>query len=139
VEKFPFEFTEYGWGEFEIVITIHFLDPSERPVELYHPLKLYPDGNTANPSTKEQVISEHYDEIVFNQPKEEFYHKLMMHSNGNRGAPGLSEGDEIKKINDAQKKIKREIQRFQDKLTTTEVELIQLRQEIIKLEAEPLC
>lgn len=32
VVKPPYEITETGWGEFEIVIKIHFHDPNERPV-----------------------------------------------------------------------------------------------------------
>jgi YEATS domain-containing protein 4 len=30
--KPPYEVTETGWGEFEIVIKIYFQDPNERPV-----------------------------------------------------------------------------------------------------------
>lgn len=32
VVKPPYEISETGWGEFEIVIKIHFHDPNERPV-----------------------------------------------------------------------------------------------------------
>ena len=32
VTKPPYEITETGWGEFEIVIKIFFNDPNERPV-----------------------------------------------------------------------------------------------------------
>lgn len=28
----PYEITETGWGEFEIIIKIFFIDPNERPV-----------------------------------------------------------------------------------------------------------
>ncbi|VVD02636.1 unnamed protein product [Leptidea sinapis] len=41
ITKPPFELTETGWGEFEIVIKIYFQDPNERPVTLYHILKLF--------------------------------------------------------------------------------------------------
>jgi transcription initiation factor IIF auxiliary subunit len=40
VEKPPYEVSEVGWGEFEIVIKIHFNSPTERPITLYHMLKL---------------------------------------------------------------------------------------------------
>jgi YEATS domain-containing protein 4 len=43
IEKFPFEIHQTGWGEFDIGIKIFFVDPAERPVELLHGLKLYPD------------------------------------------------------------------------------------------------
>ena len=42
--KPPYEVTETGWGEFEIVIKIYFQDPSERPVTIYHILKLFQTG-----------------------------------------------------------------------------------------------
>lgn len=34
VVKPPYEISETGWGEFEIVIKIHFHDPNERPVSM---------------------------------------------------------------------------------------------------------
>ena len=43
VEKFPFEIHQTGWGEFDIVVKIFFQDASEKPVEVTHSLKLYPD------------------------------------------------------------------------------------------------
>jgi YEATS domain-containing protein 4 len=33
--KPPYEVTETGWGEFEIVIKIYFQDPNERPVSCF--------------------------------------------------------------------------------------------------------
>ena len=44
--KPPYEVTETGWGEFEIVIKIYFQDPSERPVTIYHILKLFQTGES---------------------------------------------------------------------------------------------
>lgn len=32
ITKPPYEVTETGWGEFEVVIKIYFHDPNERPV-----------------------------------------------------------------------------------------------------------
>lgn len=32
VTKPPYEITETGWGEFEIIIKIYFIDSAERPV-----------------------------------------------------------------------------------------------------------
>lgn len=34
VTKPPYEITETGWGEFEIIIKIFFIDPNERPVSI---------------------------------------------------------------------------------------------------------
>ena len=33
--KPPYEVSETGWGEFEIIIKIYFVDPTERPVSTY--------------------------------------------------------------------------------------------------------
>jgi len=34
VLKPPYEVTETGWGEFEVIIKIYFNDPTERPVNI---------------------------------------------------------------------------------------------------------
>uniref|UniRef100_A0A096M2Y0 YEATS domain-containing protein 4 n=1 Tax=Poecilia formosa TaxID=48698 RepID=A0A096M2Y0_POEFO len=62
VTKPPYEITETGWGEFEIIIKIFFIDPNERPVTLYHLLKLFQSDSSAMP--KKTVVSEFYDEMV---------------------------------------------------------------------------
>lgn len=69
----PFEVTETGWGEFELIIKIHFVDPIERTVTIYHHLRLFNhDPNNPTPVPKidktKTVVSEHYDEIVFQEP-----------------------------------------------------------------------
>jgi YEATS domain-containing protein 4 len=59
----PYEVTEYGWGEFEVRIQIHFHDPLEKPVDIIHMLVLYPPANQP-PSTKKVspvLISEQFD------------------------------------------------------------------------------
>jgi YEATS domain-containing protein 4 len=95
VEKFPFEVYEHGWGEFEIKITVSFQDPLEKTVDLFHQLKLYPQGvqpTDVQVSRKPVVVeypplqspiqsrwlpTRYYDEIVFNQPREELYNLLV--------------------------------------------------------------
>ncbi|KAG9339939.1 hypothetical protein JZ751_022254 [Albula glossodonta] len=66
VTKPPYEITETGWGEFEIVIKIFFIDPNERSVTLYHLLKLFQSDSSAMP--KKTVVSEFYDEMIFQDP-----------------------------------------------------------------------
>ena len=81
----PFEVTEKGWGEFEATIRIVWKDTQERATTLTHGIKLYlsgltaiqPDASSSNPSTKEPVISEFYDEVVFTDPTEFFFNELM--------------------------------------------------------------
>ncbi|KAG8226809.1 hypothetical protein J437_LFUL002855 [Ladona fulva] len=67
VSKPPYEVTETGWGEFEIVIKIYFLDQNERPMTLYHALKLFQTGPDVM-LVKKTLVSEFYEEIVFQDP-----------------------------------------------------------------------
>jgi YEATS domain-containing protein 4 len=97
LEEPPFEVSETGWGEFEATLRIHFHDENEKPIDIAHPLKLYPPGSQ-QPTTKkvsnrpplpkaehppplthppQPVVHELYDELVFNAPNEEFYTRLM--------------------------------------------------------------
>ncbi|VEN53431.1 unnamed protein product [Callosobruchus maculatus] len=78
VVKPPYEISETGWGEFEIVIKIHFHDPNERPVTLYHILKLFHSGNTQDIGMElgKGLVSESYDEIVFQDPTQLMHHLL---------------------------------------------------------------
>lgn len=59
METPPFEIDENGWGEFQVQIKLFFKNPSIRPLQLTHHLKLYPDDNT-EVST---VISEKHDKL----------------------------------------------------------------------------
>lgn len=73
--------TETGWGEFEVVIKLHFHDPTERPVTLYHILKLFQspivDGTTSDGADgKKGLVSESYEEIVFQEPTQLMQHYL---------------------------------------------------------------
>ena len=80
LEKPPYEVTETGWGEFEIGITIHFKeDAGEKPIELFAPLKLYPDADQGMQTTKKPVVKEKYEELVFHEPHEEFHKRIKDH------------------------------------------------------------
>ncbi|VDI61666.1 YEATS domain-containing protein 4 [Mytilus galloprovincialis] len=67
ITKPPYEVTETGWGEFEVVIKIYFNDPNERPVTLYHLLKLF-QSETDIMLGKKSLVVEFYDELVFQDP-----------------------------------------------------------------------
>lgn len=76
VEQPPFEVTETGWGEFEIQIKLYFVPEStEKPQTLWHSLKLHPYGPDAEAKRerREVVVSQNYEEVVFNEPVEQFY------------------------------------------------------------------
>lgn len=79
VEQPPFEIIETGWGEFEIQIKLYFIPEStEKPQTLWHSLKLHPYGHDAEgkKERREVVLSQNYEEVVFNEPVEQFYDLL---------------------------------------------------------------
>ncbi|KAG5440571.1 hypothetical protein PCK2_000396 [Pneumocystis canis] len=83
VDQSPFEVSETGWGEFDIVIRIYFVpEASEKSICLFHHLKLHPYGPNSE-MIREQglsVTSYQYDEIIFNEPTEAMYEILTTHS-----------------------------------------------------------
>ncbi|GKA49554.1 transcription initiation factor TFIID subunit 14b-like protein [Tanacetum coccineum] len=80
VESPPFELSESGWGEFEIAITLHFhSDVSDKPLHLYHHLKLYPEDDSGSMSVKKPVVIESYDEVVFTEPSESLLARIQNH------------------------------------------------------------
>lgn len=79
IETAPFEVTETGWGEFEVQIKLYFVpEANEKAQTLWHALKLHPYGADAEGQRerKEAVVSQNYEEIVFNEPVEAFYELL---------------------------------------------------------------
>lgn len=79
-KKWPYELYSSGWGEFDIKITIHFIDETIKPIDFVHFLKLYPPANQA-PSTKKPIVSEFFDEIVFVNPKKQLRESLINSNN----------------------------------------------------------
>ncbi|KAI8468593.1 MAG: yeats-domain-containing protein [Monoraphidium minutum] len=77
----PFELTEEGWGEFEMSVVLHFQpDAQEPPIEVYHHLRLYEDGEVQGvplSANKKPVVSENIEELVFSEPHEGFYRRVM--------------------------------------------------------------
>ncbi|GAB9471208.1 hypothetical protein Gpo141_00008430 [Globisporangium polare] len=132
----PYEVTEFGWGEFETRIQIHFHDASEKPVDIIHMLVLYPPGNQPA-STKKPVISEFYDELVFNEPTEFFYKKLM--AGPDREAPPhalqeyfptYSDVAVLKTLAQAQEFVDKEIADAKNLLLHSDIELKELKDRI---------
>lgn len=88
---YPFLTYLFSWGEFEIQIRIHFVAESgEKPIALYHHLKLHPWSLTfSTPGTDPEIPSPEnaaklgpvhswqYDEIVFTDPFQSFLNLLM--------------------------------------------------------------
>lgn len=89
IEKPPFEVTETGWGEFEIIIKIFFhAEGGEKNITLIHHLKLHPYNGTISMDGKVESIR--YDEIVFNEPTEKMFELLTKE-------PGTLLSDDLKK------------------------------------------
>lgn len=79
ITKPPYEVSESGWGEFEIIIKIVFIPESgEKPISLSHHLQLYnktlPIDPNAVPGPVECI---NYDELVFNDPTAVMHSILM--------------------------------------------------------------
>ena len=65
-------------GEFEALIKLFFRDEDEAPIEMKHPIKLYLPGNQQL-DMKTPVVHEFYDEVVFTEPREEFFQHMLLH------------------------------------------------------------
>eukprot|EP00727_Mastigamoeba_balamuthi_P003621 m51a1_g13256 putative yeats family protein isoform 3 (206) ;mRNA; f:996-1689 len=78
IESPPFLVTEHGWGEFDIAITIYFVEAAmEKPITLYHPLKLFErHASGGTPIVDPIVVGERYDELVFRDPTEDMNRRL---------------------------------------------------------------
>ncbi|KAF0699359.1 Aste57867_10075 [Aphanomyces stellatus] len=132
----PYEVSEYGWGEFETRIQIHFQDPDEKPVDKIHMLILYPPGNQIA-STKKPVVSEFYDELVFNEPTEFMYKKLMAGPEKQAPPnplqehwPTYSDTVDLKLLSDAEAFLAREIASVKALLVEADIEAKELKDKL---------
>lgn len=142
--KAPYEVTETGWGEFEVVIKVYFHDPTERPVTLYHILKLFQspvvEGEVNLIDAKRGLVSESYEEIVFQEPTQLMQHYLT-------NIPPLTDGPwthdtdfDAKKektmdtINDAKQRVKTDINLLKDKLKLARETIAKFKNEVNKVQ-----
>ncbi|KAM9989770.1 hypothetical protein ACTFIY_005826 [Dictyostelium cf. discoideum] len=147
VESAPYEISETGWGEFDLKVTIYFTDNSEKPLELFHLLRLHPpDGNL---KTKHPVVSESLDMLVFKDPSESFYNLIKLPDkppevlNPSLQIAGdtpmtTAEQMELNKIIDARTKVITDIQKYRDTCKQKETEAISLYQSIQQLDKQKL-
>ncbi|KAF9202497.1 NuA4 histone H4 acetyltransferase complex and the SWR1 complex subunit [Haplosporangium sp. Z 27] len=131
----PFEVTETGWGEFDIIIKIHFIQNcGEKPLTLYHHLKLHPyeEDGLGNPWPKQKPVTSYsYDEIVFNEPADVFYDLLQENQTCNiplKKTPHhqfslQAEQEEIERIDKALKSTSQEIAKYRERCKRLEAEL----------------
>ncbi|PWY87763.1 histone acetyltransferase subunit [Aspergillus heteromorphus CBS 117.55] len=147
VEQPPFEVTETGWGEFEIQIKLYFVaESNEKPQTLWHSLKLHPYGPDAEAKKerREVVISQNYEEVVFNEPpaqkgKGGKNTKQAQQQRGGRTAEipfnqspqnpysKATEGSEIDRLGEANKAVEEMIRQEKERLIEREKRLAELR------------
>ncbi|XP_077998495.1 YEATS domain-containing protein 4-like [Glandiceps talaboti] len=137
--KPPYEVTETGWGEFEVVIKIFFNDPNERPVTVYHLLKLF-QSETNLMLGKKNVVSEQYDELIFQDPTQ-MMQQLLTTTRQLTLGPHKHETDfeeverkTVNSVQSAKKKIRFEITELNERLKQSKEAIQQFREEIKKLE-----
>ncbi|CUS12024.1 unnamed protein product [Tuber aestivum] len=143
-ESPPFEVSETGWGEFEIVIKIWFVPESgEKPQSCFHFLKLHPYiGDKAELELARQqrrpVLSYMYDELVFNEPTEAMYDILTSKGSARlpsraRGARGEfteeSEAMELDRLNAGLQIVKEHIDKAKETLLAKEKAVAELKAE----------
>ncbi|XP_001605429.2 YEATS domain-containing protein 4 [Nasonia vitripennis] len=138
VTKPPYELTETGWGEFEIVIKVYFHDPNERPVTIYHILKLFQTPPEVQIG-KKNLVSEFYDEIIFQDPSALMQHLLSSTKPLTTGIWKHDTDFEAKKeqtlkaITDARTKIRNEVAEYKEKLTLAKETIAKFKDEIAKI------
>ncbi len=138
----PYEVSETGWGEFEIIVKIFFHDPAEKPITIYHLLKLF-QSDPAVIAGKKNVISETYDELVFTDPTNTMCHLL---SNPKPLVPAIRhesgtdyrelEERTVTSLTSAQKKIKLEIQDLSDQLKLNKDVIKRLKEQLEEQEED---
>ncbi|KAJ9596261.1 hypothetical protein L9F63_027116, partial [Diploptera punctata] len=138
VDKPPYEVTETGWEEFEIVIKIYFHDPNERPITLYHILKLFQSGPDVMQG-KKTLVSEFYEEIVFQDPTVLMQRALTTTRQISHG-PWKHETDysykekTLQNILNAKNKIRVEINDLKERLKQSKETIIKFKAEITKIQ-----
>ena len=167
VSKPPYEVSETGWGEFEIQIRIHFNDVAEKPVTFYHVLKLFHNnpsaaGSSTSPSAagassgsstehsttttamiqgRKSVISECYDEIIFQDPTHYMYtlltttRKLTLAAYKHETNVEERKERTLVKIKDGRQKVQAEIAEFKNKLELAKETITKFKGEIHKVQS----
>eukprot|EP00128_Syssomonas_multiformis_P011244 Colp12_sorted_trinity150504_noHs@29756 len=142
IETAPFELTECGWGEFEILMEVELVDPEEPKLVLHHLLKLYPNEETVQIS-KKAIQAESLDEIVINEPTE-FLYNIML-ANPPPAIPVtppvkdyiVLARQHLRKIGDARSSVQSELLQVRSQAEDLEREKKRLAQELARL--QDLC
>ena len=139
-----------GWGEFEVQIKVFFQDVSEKFVTFYHVLKLFhtqPGDEGAQTSAvvvqgKKTVVSEFYDEIVFQDPSPNLHALLTTTRPLTLSAyKHTTDFDErrskhLKAVVEARSRVQDEIGEMKDKVKAAKEAILQFRSEIAKSQGD---
>lgn len=143
VTKPPYEVTETGWGEFEIIIKIYFVDAAERPVTLYHLLKLFSNPLLASQpivGSQGQLVSEYYDEIIFQDPSVFLYKQLtagkILACKRNETDWRAKETKTLISMKHAKKRVSEEISQMNERLKKQKTAIQKIKDEISKIEKQ---
>lgn len=138
--KPPYEVKETGWGEFEIQIKIYFQDTSEKPVTIYHLLKLF-QADPLVVAGKKNVVSEQYDEVVFTDPTNVMFQlltnpKAMVPAIKHEAGINYKDREEktLAAITNARKKITNDIHELSERLKANRESVQKLKEQIEELE-----
>lgn len=94
----PYVVSETGWGEFEVGFRVVLRDPAAEPIVLAHRLALYPPNQVY---TERPVLSERYDELVFNALPQEPAARAALLAGPQRLAPPYPYGELLLAYSDA--------------------------------------
>ena len=116
-------------------------EANEKAQTLWHALKLHPYGPDAEAQKerREAIISQNYEEILFNEPVESFYDILTSgppQSGRGKGAKGSKQALAIKKQGDRSAEIPQDSSRENPySLKTEDSELVRLREAMKTVDA----
>lgn len=139
ITKPPYEVNETGWGEFEIQIKVHFMDPVERPITLYHLLKLF-QTEAALATGKKNLVSEYYDEVIFQDPTQ-MMHQCLLSARQLPFSKQVTDWAEKERktldaVANADQKVSREIGELKERLKASKDAIQHFQKEIQRVEKE---
>ncbi|RLV90002.1 Protein AF-9 [Spathaspora sp. JA1] len=145
IEHPPYQVTETGWGEFEIIIKLHFnsnveFGINEKNFQIFHGLKLHPFNPQVPVKPDGEVNSVLYDELVFNEPTDRVFeiltrkpinllpYELSSPEKRDQEYIRLDEIDEVNRLEVYINKVKQEIENQRNQYKDLEQEKLALLQ-----------
>ena len=113
-------------------------------LQLTHGIKLYPAGTTNMQPTKEPIVAESFDEVVFTDPKEFFYQQLIRISNAHKMQSTdpevqacykrYSDEDDFQKLLEAQNFLSKELAQVKERMKMVNEDLEQVDRALIEVQ-----